>query len=67
MGLLILVLRWAYSSKKDTLLSARPRTGTPDEYGLLVSVAALRPARARLAGRRAARPRDAGQLNLQDI
>src|SRR3954470_20133741 len=39
-GVFVLILRWAYSSKPDTLLSARPRTGTPDEYGLLVSVAA---------------------------
>lgn len=39
-GLFILILRWAYSSKPTTLLSARARPGNPDEYGLLVSVAA---------------------------
>jgi hypothetical protein len=39
-GVFILILRWAYSGKPTTLLSATPRSGTPDEYGLLVSVAA---------------------------
>jgi len=39
-GLFVLILRWAYSTKPTTLLSAPPKPGAPDEYGLLVSVAA---------------------------
>ncbi len=38
-GIVILLLKWAYSGRRDTLLSDRPRAGEPDEYGLLVSVA----------------------------
>jgi hypothetical protein len=40
MGVFILVLRWAYSDRKDSLLSRRPRTGKEHEYGLLVPLAA---------------------------
>jgi hypothetical protein len=39
-GVFVLILKWAYSSKPTTLLSAPTRPGAPDEYGLLVSVAA---------------------------
>lgn len=39
-GVIILILKWAYSSKPTTLLSRPTRPGAPDEYGLLVSVAA---------------------------
>jgi hypothetical protein len=39
-GVFVLILRWAYSSKPTTLLSKPTRPGAPDEYGLLVSVAA---------------------------
>ena len=40
LGLLVLVLRWAYSERKDSLLSRRPRTGAEHEYGLMVPLAA---------------------------
>jgi hypothetical protein len=39
-GVLILVLRWAYSSRRDSLLSVPPHRGRESEYGLLVPVAA---------------------------
>jgi len=38
-GVLALVLRWAYSPRRDTLVAGSPRPGRPDEYGLLVAVA----------------------------
>jgi len=38
-GVLILVLRWAYSSRRDSLLSTPGHRGRPSEYGLLVPVA----------------------------
>ncbi|MDH6575674.1 hypothetical protein [Kitasatospora sp. MAP5-34] len=38
-GLLMLLLRWAYGSGKS-LVAREPRIGGPDEYGLLVPVAA---------------------------
>lgn len=38
-GVVILLLRWAYSGRRDTLLASRAKPGAPDEYGLLVSVA----------------------------
>ncbi len=41
-GVLILFLRWAYSGKRDSLLSRRTRTGTESEYGLLKPLAAPR-------------------------
>ena len=40
LALFILVLRWAYSSRPDSLLSRRPRTGGADEYGLMSPLAA---------------------------
>ena len=39
-GVIALLLKWAYSGRRSTLLEAKPRTGEPDEYGLLVAVAA---------------------------
>ncbi len=40
MGVLILVLKWAYSSRPDSLLSRRPRRGAEHEYGLMSPLAA---------------------------
>jgi hypothetical protein len=40
MGGLILVLRWAYSDRRDSLLSRLPRTGSEHEYGLMAPLAA---------------------------
>ncbi|MFB7663025.1 hypothetical protein ACFC1R_03640 [Kitasatospora sp. NPDC056138] len=37
-GVLVLLLRWTYGSGKS-LVARPPRTGTPQEYGLLVPVA----------------------------
>jgi hypothetical protein len=39
-GVLILVLRWAYSARRDSLLSTPVHRGRENEYGLLVPVAA---------------------------
>ncbi len=38
-GLLVVVLRWAYR-RGGSLVPPPPRPGRPDEYGLLVSIAA---------------------------
>ncbi|MFD9125932.1 hypothetical protein [Kitasatospora sp. NPDC059571] len=38
-AVLVLLLRWTYGHGKS-LAQRRPRTGNPDEYGLLVTVAA---------------------------
>jgi hypothetical protein len=40
LALFILVLRWAYSDRKDSLLARRPRTGSEHEYGLMAPLAA---------------------------
>ncbi|MBA3744888.1 hypothetical protein [Sporichthya sp.] len=40
LGAFVVVLRWAYSGRPDSLLSRRPRTGTVDEYGLMSPLAA---------------------------
>ncbi len=40
LGALVLVLRWAYSSRPDSLLSRRPKTGPETDYGLMVPLAA---------------------------
>ena len=40
MGVLILVLRWAYSGRRDSLLSGLTHRGRDTDYGLLVPVAA---------------------------
>jgi len=37
-GLLVLLLRWAFSSGRS-VVARRPRSGLPTDYGLLVSVA----------------------------
>jgi hypothetical protein len=36
---LMLLLRWAYGGRRRSLVERRPRSGAPDDYGLLVSVA----------------------------
>jgi hypothetical protein len=38
-GVLALVLRWAYSPRRSSLVAPSARPGRPDEYGLLVAVA----------------------------
>ena len=38
-GLLVLVLRWAFSSKKTSVVAAAAKSGSADEYGMLVPVA----------------------------
>lgn len=38
-GLLILVLRWAFSGTNDSLLARRTRMGAETDYGLLIVVA----------------------------
>jgi hypothetical protein len=38
-GVLVLLLRWAFSGQSRSLVERRPRTGRADEYGLLVSIA----------------------------
>lgn len=40
MAVFVLVLKWAYSSRPDSLLSRRPRRGAEHEYGLMAPVAA---------------------------
>lgn len=41
LGLLILLLRWAYGSgQRSSLIERRPAVGHTDEYGLLVAIAA---------------------------
>jgi hypothetical protein len=39
-GVLALVLRWASPPRRTSLVARRPARGRPDEYGLLVAVAA---------------------------
>lgn len=38
-GLLALILRWAYGGKRPSLVARRPQAGTPEDYGLMVAVA----------------------------
>jgi hypothetical protein len=38
-GLLVLLLRWAFGGRGTSLVARRPRAGRSDEYGLLVSIA----------------------------
>lgn len=38
-GVFVLVLRWAFSSKKTSVVAAPPKRGAPTEYGMLVPVA----------------------------
>ena len=42
LGVLVLVLRWAYSSRRDSLLSRPPKAGAEHEYGLMKPLAAPR-------------------------
>lgn len=38
-GVLVVVLRWAFNSRKTSVVAAAPRAGSQDEYGMLVPVA----------------------------
>jgi hypothetical protein len=38
-GLLALILRWAYGGRNRSLVERRSRPGSEDEYGLLVAIA----------------------------
>ncbi len=38
-GVLALLLRWAYGGGKRSLVERRPSAGTTDDYGLMVSIA----------------------------
>jgi hypothetical protein len=38
-GVLALLLRWAYGGKQRSVVERRPRVGRADDYGLMVSVA----------------------------
>ena len=38
-GVLVLVLRWAFSSRKTSVVAPAPKAGAQDEYGMLVAVA----------------------------
>ena len=40
LAIFILVLRWAYSSRPDSLLSRGPRRGSEHDYGLMSPLAA---------------------------
>ncbi|MFN8079202.1 MAG: hypothetical protein U0Q19_06525 [Kineosporiaceae bacterium] len=40
LGVLILLMRWAFGSRGRSLVQRRPRVGSPEEYGLLVRIAA---------------------------
>ncbi len=38
-GVLVVVLRWAFNSRKTSVVAAAPTAGSQDEYGVLVPVA----------------------------
>ncbi len=38
-GVLALLLRWAYGGRKRSLVERRPTAGSVDDYGLMVSIA----------------------------
>jgi hypothetical protein len=40
MGLLVLLLRWAYGGRSRSLVERKSRAGHEDEYGLMVAVSA---------------------------
>ncbi|GAA0633110.1 hypothetical protein GCM10009547_41300 [Sporichthya brevicatena] len=40
LGVLVLVLRWAFSPRPTSLLARRPRTGSEHDYGLMTPLAA---------------------------
>ncbi|MDA2987654.1 MAG: hypothetical protein O2815_01110 [Actinomycetota bacterium] len=39
MGVMVLLLRWAFSSKKTSVVAAAAKPGTADQYGMLVPIA----------------------------
>ncbi len=39
-GVLALLLRWAYGGRSRSLVARRPSPGTADDYGLMVAIAA---------------------------
>lgn len=39
MGVMVLLLRWAFSSKKTSVVAAAAKPGTAEEYGMLVPIA----------------------------
>ena len=38
-GVLALILRWAFSGRPRSLVERRPKAGSPTEYGLMVAIA----------------------------
>jgi hypothetical protein len=38
-GVLALLLRWAYGGRRQSVVERRARQGAPDDYGLMVAVA----------------------------
>ena len=38
-GVLVVVLRWAFNSRKTSVVAAAPKAGSQSEYGMLVPVA----------------------------
>lgn len=38
-GVLVLILRWAFSSKRTSVVAAASKPGTADEYGMLTPIA----------------------------
>lgn len=38
-GVLALLLRWAFGGRSSSLVAKEPRPGTPSDYGMLVSIA----------------------------
>lgn len=38
-GLLVIILRWAFSSKRTSVVAAASKPGTADEYGMLTAIA----------------------------
>ncbi len=39
LGVLIMLMRWAFGGPRRSLVQRRPQIGSPEEYGLLVRVA----------------------------
>jgi len=40
LGVLVVLLRWAYGTGRSSLVARRPKVGHSDEYGLLVAISA---------------------------
>lgn len=38
LGLMVLLLRWAFSGRSGSLVAARPERGGADDYGLMVPI-----------------------------